>query len=89
MLSLSTQPNPLLSGARKGLKGSEVNLRPFGDLKVWAASPNLSSPFNQEMKDKPRIFPHYDESCPEKNPEPQIHLKNDRNSLFLIVCECS
>lgn len=47
-MSLSTQSSPLLSGARKGLEGSEVNLRPFGDLKVWATSSNLSSRFSQE-----------------------------------------
>lgn len=66
LLSLSTQSSPLLSGTRMGLKGSEVNLRPFRDLKVSVASSNLSSPFYQETKDEPGIFPHRNESCPEK-----------------------
>lgn len=67
LLSLSTQPSPLLSGARKGLKGSEVNLRPFRDLNASAASSYLSSPFNQETKDEPEIFPHCNEIAQRRN----------------------
>lgn len=73
--SLSTPAQPFsqdhwdkISGAKKGLEGSQVNLRPFGGLMVWAASSNLSSPFNKETKNEPRIFPHYNQSCPKEGP---------------------
>lgn len=66
---------------------SEVNIRPFQDLKKWAAGSDLSSPFNQEVEDEIRTSLHCDvrESCSEKSCELRSSLNSDRTRFYLFL----